>query len=310
MTEKFKVMTLNAENMYLFLDKHKGPIDLASMTESRWQGSTSSIFENKPFKKVQLLAQLFNYYDPDLMMLTEIGGEESLQNFNKLFLQNKYDVYMAPSNSDRGIDLAFLLKKKWSSFTSLKHYQHYPLPHPTFKYFSRNLLHLEIVFSKVPWNFFLVHLKSKLDIEKKDFEGRSRRAAEILAIRDILLPLINLKPCLLSGDFNAQVLGPLAEPETFPLTKELMLKDVTEISLLKEEECFSYFYFDSKGHRWKQHIDYALFNAIAEPFIIPQSICLPSFINESGLPLMHPNHESQKRLLPSDHYPIYFELKI
>ncbi len=44
-------------------------------------------------------------------MVVEVGGRSSLANFNKHFLNDRYEVRFERSNSERGIDIGYLCAK-------------------------------------------------------------------------------------------------------------------------------------------------------------------------------------------------------
>jgi hypothetical protein len=305
----FKVLLINAENFFVFLEKYNGVPAISELTETQWQGLSTSFFNNKPIEKVRSLSRLIFELDPDLIMMTEVGGETSFKNFNQFFLENRYDVFTCPSNSDRGIDLGYLLKQKWTQTAKFSHYQNYPLPHPQFKRFSRNLLQLTFNFEGNVWHFFLLHLKSKLNKDKKDFEGRSRRAAEIKAVAEILQSLPSDESLILAGDFNGIAVGDDIEPEFLPLY-DLKLQDVTEFSPLTLSEKFSYLYFDQFSKAFYQQLDYAFINHTALKKLVPETVCFPRYKTSLGHPLPIPQNEIQRRLLPSDHFPLWFEFNL
>jgi hypothetical protein len=156
---------------------------------------------NKPLEKTLSIAETIKHYSPDVLMLSEVGGKESLVNFNKHFLNEEYEVLLLEGNSDRGIDLGYLVKKNLGLKPEVESHKKRPIwflyPRELKEYkkitrknslkFSRDVLELKLKKDDETWMIFLlVHLKSKLDMDKKDFEGRARRQAELKELVNFL----------------------------------------------------------------------------------------------------------------------------
>lgn len=304
---KLKVVVLNAENLFVFMDRWSG-IDLKIMTEPQWQLSNSGLLDNKPLVKLHNLAHSITVLDADLILLTEVGGLHSLQNFNQYFLGGAYQCFLEEGNSDRGIDMGYLIRGPWE--TNIKSHRDHPLPHPTIQRFSRDVLLMELKFQGAVWfNVLLVHLKSKLNLRGEDFEGRTRRAIEVRALAQLVHDMDQKIPLLLGGDFNgiAQFKDP--EPEFLPLYHLAGLKDVAEVAQVPEDERFSYIHFRS-GNRILQQLDYLFLNPLAQTLVIPDSVVFPRYQDSQGNPLPVPKSFDQKKYLPSDHFPLYSEFDL
>ena len=109
-TLNLKFALLNAENLFLLFDK-KPDAHVLKLEEVQWQKLSTSVYENKPLRKLLELQKVILEINPDILMLCEVGGEESLKNFNELFLGNQYYTALMEGNSDRNIDIGFLIKK-------------------------------------------------------------------------------------------------------------------------------------------------------------------------------------------------------
>lgn len=106
-----KLMQLNAENLFIFTDEEiKKSID--HLSEREWKTISSATTPNKPLVKCRWLAESILDVDPDVIFLNEVGGLESIHNFNKYFLKNSYLPYLIEGNSDRGIDIGYLVHKR------------------------------------------------------------------------------------------------------------------------------------------------------------------------------------------------------
>ena len=106
-----KFCLLNAENLFLLFDQPL-PKNYVKLEENQWQKLSTSVYENKSLFKTIHLANTLKNTNSDIIMLCEVGGLESLKNFNLLFLNNEYSPILIEGNSDRNIDVGFLIKKR------------------------------------------------------------------------------------------------------------------------------------------------------------------------------------------------------
>lgn len=312
--ENMKVMVLNAQDLFLFMDKHNhGDIPVTELTEIKWQLMSSSLFSNKSKEKCQMLGSAILDAQADIVMVTEVGGPESLENFAKYVCNDLYYSVSLPSNSDRGIDLGYLIKKTLPYKIAIHSHIDFELPFPA-KRFSRDVLRLDLLDGdKVKMIFLLVHIKSKLNLRGTDFEGRTRRVLEIKGLIDIYQDLDKKfpdVPILVGGDMN----GRAAEVDTEEEFKQIYtltdLKDIAYIAKMPEEERFSYVYFNRGGNRFVQQIDYLFISEKFSHLIDPTECYFPRYKNLTGAPLPIPKRMEQKHTLPSDHYPFLATLRV
>lgn len=307
-------MVLNAQDLFLFMDKHNhAEVPVTELTEIKWQLMSSSLFSNKSKEKTLILANTIKDTDSDVVMVTEVGGAESLSNFAKYILNDEYECFTMPSNSDRGIDLGFLVKKSMLFGKKMKSHVDYPLPKPAMR-FSRDVLRLDLLENDRPKIIFLlVHIKSKLDMSKSDFEGRTRRIHEIKGLIDIYLKIQKEHPdvpILVGGDMN----GHAGEKETEEEFKQIYnltdLKDIAFLAGIPDEDRFSYVYFNRGGNRFEQQIDYLFISERFKDLVIHGECYFPRYKNLTGAPLPVPKRMEQKNILPSDHYPFLATLRL
>ncbi len=302
-----KTLVLNAENLFVSLDRWDGT-PMEEMDERRWQGAATGLLGNKPLAKVRALALAIRRLEPDVVLLTEVGGLTSLENFNRHFLGGAYAPQLLEGNSDRGIDMGFLVRAPWGG--PLRSHREHPLAHPVYTRFSRDVLLLELTWDHSTWfNVLLVHLKSKLNMKGDDFEGRTRRAVEVRALAELARSLGQEVPLLLGGDFNGDAHWPNPEPEFLPLYHGAGLRDVAELAGVEDDERFSHIHFRG-GRRVAMQLDYLFLNAAAQKLLHRASVQFPRYTDESGTPLPIPQEYQQKRLLPSDHFPLYAEFDL
>jgi endonuclease/exonuclease/phosphatase family metal-dependent hydrolase len=305
-----KIMVLNAQDLFLFMDKHD-QTSLEDLTEIKWQLMSSSLFSNKSKDKCLSLAQTIRDSGADIVMMTEVGGHESLANFARFVLNDEYTSLSLPSNSDRGIDLGYLIKKTLPFELALHSHIDFALPSPA-KRFSRDVLRLDLIRGeKIEMILLLVHIKSKLDLRKADFEGRTRRVLEVKGLLQIYQKLlVHQVPVLVGGDFNGHAGEKDTEEEFKAIYQETDLKDIALLANIPEEDRFSYIYFTRGGNRFVQQIDYLFISEKFAHLIEPSECYFPRYKNATGLPLPIPKRMEQKNTLPSDHYPFLASLKL
>lgn len=307
-------MVLNAQDLFLFMDKHNhASISVSELSEIKWQLMSSSLFSNKSKEKCQILGNTILDNETDIVMMTEVGGPESLSNFAKYVLDDKYQAYSLPSNSDRGIDLGYLVKKSLHFETKLTTHISYELPDPS-KRFSRDVLRLDLSKNgEMKLILLLAHIKSKLDLRKSDFEGRTRRTQEVKGLIEIYKDLTKKYPTipiLIGGDMNGHAGEKETEEEFRSIYNETDLKDIAYLAEIPDEDRFSYVYFNRGGNRFEQQIDYLFISEQFKDLICPEDCYFPRYKNLLGFPLPIPKRVEQKNTLPSDHYPFLGTLSL
>jgi len=305
-----KIMVLNAQDLFLFMDKHDGS-PVSGMTEIKWQLMNSGLLTNKSKEKCHQLGRTILNSGADIIMMTEVGGHESLANFSRHFLNDEYLTFSLPSNSDRGIDLGYVIKKNLEYEIDIHSHIDFALPFPA-KRFSRDVLRLDLLQNgQIKLIFLLVHIKSKLDLKKADFEGRTRRVLEVQGLIDIYKDLLHHNvPILIGGDFNGHAGEKDTEEEFRPIYAQTDLKDIAHLAGIPEEERFSYVYFNRGGNRFRQQIDYLFISEKYSNLIDPAECYFPRYVNDQGLPLPIPQRMEQKNSLPSDHYPFLATIRL
>lgn len=177
----------------------------------------------KPQKKVDQIISIINELDPDILFLCEVGGEDSLKKLESSLLDD-YFYFYTEGNSDRGIGLGFLVRKKYSH---AKFFRHTDVILPAIsiedrnspRKFSRDIAELWLTSkdSKTPnLIIFGVHLKSAQDRSGSDHRGFRQRSAEVRGLvalikqRQIQFPQV---PIWFVGDFNGLAAGDSIDAE-------------------------------------------------------------------------------------------------
>ncbi len=318
-----RLMQFNLENFFLHLDKDL-PKNWPHISENEWQSLTFSTSKLKPLQKIKDIAAIIIEHNPDILCLCEVGGVESLTRFNELFLNGEFDVQLIEGNSNRGIDVGFLVKKSLPyDFLLFSHkerpinflYEHEIQSGKKSHYFSRDVAELRIFHKQRPKLELVilgVHLKSKLDPDNVDLDGRKRRTAEVRTLIDIykeILEETNEKiPILLAGDFNGQANRSRLEPEFAPIYQETSLENVFD--LLPDpptEPLFTQIVFNSLNRPVPVHIDYIFLDKKFAQLIKAAKIC--HFKDNNNRVISTPKTLEERNQLPSDHYPTLLELK-
>jgi exonuclease III len=328
-------MLLNAENLFLLSDSplEESHLDLEP---HRWSALSTSVFENKPVEKCKSLAKIITENQSDIVMLCEVGGFESLANFNRLFLKDQYSPILIEGNSDRHIDVGFLVRKGLPFYFDLHSNKNRPINYlypferenldnptvgktaqgaPSHK-FSRDAaeLHLFKKDREKPFAIFiLTHLKSRLDPEGVDPNGFERRQAELKTLIELYNEIENKfkgqVPISVCGDFNGNASGWSTDSEFLYLYQETALKDVCSLAGLSPEESATYYQVNRSARPEGRQIDFCFLSPRMKQYLTPDSVQVYRYKNHLGQPIDPPTTLDAKSKLPSDHYPILFSLK-
>lgn len=337
-SHRFRVVQFNVENLFVLLDHqlsfnlNEGPRpDFSTMTEYQWQKLSISTIPNKPLDQVKALARSIRELKPDILMLCEVGGRESLVNFNAHFLGDEFVPFLIEGNSDRGIDLGYLVRKDLPlkyDLISHKHraidflYPHERLSHETgypdkvigkvtSHRFSRDVLELRLfdaADSKPALILLLVHLKSQLDRDRIDPMGRDRRKAELEKLvkiyHEIEQEFSHTVPILLGGDFNGSALRAKPDPEFAALIRDTHLEDVLELAQVPLEDRYTHMQIYPNRQGLNRQIDYIFASPLLHKKVVANGCFVYRFQDELGMPMLRPRNMTEKKLLPSDHYPV------
>jgi len=158
-TQQLHIASFNAENFYLLLDGDYSREELDALDEASYLAMNSSIYNpNKDRSKIAEIARIIIENNFDLIGMCEVGGLQTLDAFNRIYLENRYDCYLFEENSTRGIFVGALLKKGRFPGARVRNMS---------GSFSRNLLKLELGKKGGSLEDFALHLKS----QRGDFNG-------------------------------------------------------------------------------------------------------------------------------------------
>ncbi len=306
---------LNAENLFISLEHYEGG-GFDNLSESQWRRLALPQLrkKQKPINKIWGLVDAIEDINPDILMLVEVGGKESLEHFNHYFLKNAYTAHFVETNSNRSIDLAFLVKKDLHYDTQIISNRHTPVTIDTYKNsgpalrFSRDVAEMHLSQnSQLQMILLLTHLKSKISTDT-DFQGRDMRRAEANALAALYLKRREQHPeaaIIMGGDFNSDLKSP--EMESIAKTD---LTDFHDIAGNSAESRISQMHFDHQGLPQPQVLDYLLLSPHLKNKVIPKKSFTYRYKSFYNTPHPLPTTVHQRYHMPSDHFPLVLALDI
>jgi endonuclease/exonuclease/phosphatase family metal-dependent hydrolase len=274
-----RVASFNAENFYLLLDRDYGRAELEALDEATYRNMAASIYnQNKRRNKIAEIARIILEHDFDLVGLCEVGGLETLENFNRLYLEDRYECRLHEENSRRGIYVGALLKR--GRFPNLR-------AEAVPGEFSRNLLRLDLGDEGGGLEVFVLHLKSQ---RGEDF-GLDRRVDEVAH----LAGLVRTRKCVVMGDFNGVLIRGMHQFE-YDRFLDLPFYDVLAAVGIPPERRRTHYYFGN-GARFSQ-LDYIFCSHDIE--------VLDAGVVEDEVP----RSRAERNRLPSDHLFIRATLEV
>jgi exonuclease III len=336
---RIRLMSYNVQDFFLNLDFPVTKDLLRQLNEAEWQLLAAPGEKLKPLAKLLEIASIIEREDPDIIGFNEIGGRTALDLFNKLFLNERYEVFQIPSPSERGIENGFLVRAARSFLVSLLTHQNHRLsfryPHevdpvgysvtallatylnlgdPNDRRLSRDMPAL--VLSSNSGRFLLaiqlVHLKSAYDPHGIDLGGAVRRAAEVDALLEIRQQLhaTYAVPVVIMGDFNGQASRLATDPEFRVIYQQTDLEDVLELLQLPRHERITQLSFFAREVHAKQ-LDYIFLPKILQPSLITQETYVYRYTSgPEQEEILLPFNFQDRALLPSDHYPVLCTFEI
>jgi endonuclease/exonuclease/phosphatase family metal-dependent hydrolase len=224
---------------------------------------------NKSRAKIAAIADSIREHDFDLVGLCEVGGMETLENFNRLYLDGRYECRLFETHSSRGIFVGALLKKgRFPGFKAVD------VPGA----FARNLLRLDLGKAGGGLRVYVLHLKS----QRGDDWGLDERIAEI----ERLSSLVRHVKCVVMGDFNGVLIRGRHQFE-YERFLELPFCDVlAAVGVPPDQRRTHYWFGDSE--RFSQ-LDYIF---CSHDLRVAEAEALEGEI---------PHSREERRRLPSDH---------
>jgi len=271
------IASFNAENFYLLLDGEYSREELDALDESSYLAMNSSIYNpNKDREKIAEIAKIILENDFDLIGMCEVGGLQTLDAFNRIYLENRYVCYLFEENSTRGIFVGALLKKGRFPGARVRN-----IPGS----FSRNLLKIELGKKGGGLEVFALHLKS----QRGDDQGIDFRIDEVNRLCD----LVRHRKCVVMGDFNGILIRGIHQFE-YERFLELPFCDVLAAVGIPPAERRTHYYFGGGKH----------FSQLDYIFCTHDIDVLDAGVIEDAVP----QNRDERKMLPSDH--IFIRAKI
>lgn len=335
-TTNLKFCLLNAENLFLLFDVPPSK-EVIHLNEVQWQKLSTSVYENKSLKKTNDIAKALKEINADVILLCEVGGFESLKNFNFLFMDEAYSPCLIEGNSERSIDVGFLIRKNLPFYFDLQSNKNRPInylyPHERESLmqgypvkggkiattgshkFSRDVAELRLFTQDKEKPFLIIllaHLKSRLDPDRVDPNGFERRRAELRTLLEIYkeLEIVHSQlPMIIAGDLNGNASLHNTDEEFKEIYTTTSLKDVLEVTNLPLEKRATYYQVRNGSRAEGRQIDFAFMSPSIQPLVKQDTTHVYRYKDERGLERDTPRNMEAKLSLPSDHYPLVFEIE-
>lgn len=309
-----RFMSYNVFNLYL----HKGKF---AWTEGGLEKINQDHLPNqKPEHQTQGVANAILQMNPDFLMLQEVEGEDSLRRFNREYLGDEYRVFMPPTNDIRKIGIAFLIRKNLEVEVEVENVLNVEWTTPkgvVEKVFSRNFPIFKL-FTKGSDKPRMVvagaHFKSQRDRSGDPdsyFKRQAEMKAAVTALKRIQEEFPGV-PMTVMGDFNSS----RGDNEVMPVFEELSVFDAH----LSED------HFVDKGglghmthtyHMKYKNEEQAAIESVMDRALLTESL-RSDLINSVVYRYRHlgsseykslPSSLAERLENPSDHFPIYFDIK-
>jgi hypothetical protein len=237
-------------------------------------------------------------------MLCEVGGIESLEVFNQKYLSNQFKAFLIAGNSDRGIEIGYLVKKSLPfTFQHISHRE---------QSFSRDVSELRIYKNNsLQLIILLAHLKSKWDREGNDPNGFLKRSLEVNALLEIYHKLeLEFPECpiIIAGDMNGVAQKNNCEREFREVYKKTTCLDLLEIIKTPEESRVTFVHFSKDGKPEHLQLDYIFLPLTLQDKVKKEESGIYHFKDQAQRPLPLPLNSFERYALPSDHYPLVLAL--
>ena len=311
---ELRICEYNVENLFISLEYYDER-DLDTVSEDEWKKFALAQFQRrqKSLAKTRGVAKSILDIDADILMLVEVGGEESLTHFNRYFLNDQYIPYFIPGNSRRSIDLAFLVKKDLPFQFAPRTNKEIAVEVETYtgKYtskFSRDVAELRMSDgAELKLILLLTHLKSKISSDE-DHKGTDVRTAEAKALANLYRALrseLPEVPIVIGGDFNA----PLDSSEF----DELNQTDVTDFYNVVQrplDDRVTLVHFDYFGVAHPETLDYLLISPHLRGRVNDDQSYTYRYKGFYDIPNDLPHERKERYQMPSDHFPVVLTLRL
>lgn len=297
--------------------------NLKTLSETDWRQVALPQLrrKQKPLAKIWAVADAILDIDPDILLMTEIGGRESLENLNRHFLGERFVPHFVEGNSKRGIDLGFLVRRGLPFRAESRSNKDIPIEVHTLRgkglsmhlathqaKFSRDVAELRLYAGPaLSLILLLTHLKSKISTDQ-DFHGKDVRTAEAIALADLYKSIRASHPgvpIVVGGDFNNDLSSLDLE-----LVKRTDLTDFHDELGTPLGERFSLVHIEFSGEPKRQTLDYLLVSPELKNQIVKSKSFTYRYKGFYGVPHEPPGNFRERNQMPSDHYPVVLTFRL
>ena len=307
---RLKVGSYNVENLFEQVGSH--------VPDPANPGKLKKISDAKPKPEWALRAEgkLILENDLDILTLAEVEDIKALEDFNTRFLEGKYRTFLIEGNDERGIDVAFLVKKDLPFEIEQRSHKGETWNDPTLPgaprtLFSRDLTALVV---RAPGKsaplfvLFGTHYKSKRD-RPGDPESNIERAAQVQRTAEIMERYraefgADVK-MMLAGDFN----GSVAEEAAYkPLYAAAGLTDSFDAAptSTSAHDRITHTFHPRGGPAHYAQMDAVLVSKSLKGAV--QSAKVYRYKNADGTERPLPTTYEEREINPSDHFPLIVTL--
>ncbi len=311
--KELRVVGYNVLNLFHFVGSFKHEPGSGNRRVPQGSGPT-----DKPESEREGVAKAIRDLDPDVLVMTEVENLETMQQFSKTYLHDRYESYLIEGNDARGIDVGFYVRRSLKLHVEHRTNKEEVWNDPTEgnaegAVFSRDLPVL--ILRKKAGDYPLLilagtHYKSKRDRDG-DPQSRIHRAAQVAATSRIFSKIYEEfgkdAPLAMAGDFNGSV---NEEPEFRSLFLQSKLKDAFDLvrPALSERDRITHTYHPREMPAERHQIDAVLLAPWLQQFVRTGRVY--RYLGRGGAPLPIPETFDERKRNPSDHFPVYVELDL
>ncbi|MDD5304000.1 MAG: LOG family protein [Elusimicrobia bacterium] len=308
---QLKVGSYNVENLFEQVGKH--------VPDPENPGKLKKISDAKPKPEWALREEgkIILENDLDIVTLAEVEDIQALEDFNSRFLGGKYRTFLIEGNDERGIDIAFLVKKDLPFELEQRSHKEETWLDPVLgggpkPLFSRDLTSLVV---RAPGRarplfvLFGTHYKSKRDRDGRDPESVIMRTAQVSRTAEIMARYRAEfgadVPMMIAGDFNGAVAEEAAYQPLYGAAGLADSFDAAPAPSSKEDRVTHTFHPRGEPAHAAQ-MDAVLVSKSLRGAV--QSAKVYRYKNPDGTARPIPSTYEERELNPSDHFPLLVTL--
>jgi predicted Rossmann-fold nucleotide-binding protein len=309
--KQLKIGSYNVENLFDHVGEH--------VPDPANPGKLKKISDAKPKPEWALREEgrIILENDLDILTLAEVEDIQALEDFNTRFLEGKYRTFLIEGNDERGIDIAFLVKKDMPLEIEQRSHKEETWVDPVLgggpkPLFSRDLTSLVVRAPGKPQPLFVLfgtHYKSKRDRDGRDPESVIMRTAQVQRTAEVMDRYRKEfgadVPMMIAGDFNGDVAAEAAYKPLFDAAGLADSFDAAPVPSSSEERVTHTYHPRGEPAHYAQ-MDAVLVSQSLRGAV--QSAKVYRYKNPDGTERPIPKTYEERELNPSDHFPLFVTL--